>query len=121
MATYILMNKNTPIMSFEYDTEIHAAYKINEYFDLKYAPPAILDMKGNVTKKSLNDWWRGRAIPASRNHIQALLDSLSIESTLELAEKTSVYLFQIDIGLMIRKILKSGLISTFLIMTSVMI
>ena len=63
VATYILMNKNTPIMSFEYDTEIHAAYKINEYFDLKYAPPAILDMKGNVTKKSLNDWWRGRAIP----------------------------------------------------------
>lgn len=87
MATYILMNKNTPVMSFEYDTEIHAAYKINEYFDLKYAPPAILDMKGNVTKKSLNDWWRGRAIPASRNHILALLDSLSIESTLELSEK----------------------------------
>ena len=87
MATYILMNKNTPVLSFEYDTDIHAAYKIIECFDLKYAPPVILDMKGNVTKKSLNDWWRGRAIPASRNHIQALLDSLSIESTLELAEK----------------------------------
>lgn len=39
------------------------------------------------TRRALNDWWRRRAIPASRHQIQQLLDSLNLNSTLELAEE----------------------------------
>ena len=51
MARYLLMNKNTPVLEFDYDLEVHAVMK-------------ILEVHGNVTKKALNAWWKGRAIPA---------------------------------------------------------
>ena len=85
MARYLLMNKNTPVLEFDYDLEVHAVMKILEVHDARYAPPSTVDQKGNVTKKALNAWWKGRAIPASRN--QQVLDCLALDSTLALAEK----------------------------------
>ena len=87
MARYLLMNKNTPVLEFDYDLEVHAVMKILEVHDARYAPPSTVDQKGNVTKKALNAWWKGRAIPASRNQIQQVLDCLDLDSTLALAEK----------------------------------
>lgn len=87
MTTYILMNKNTPVLAFEYDQEIQCVCEIAECFNLKFAPPAILDSEGNATRKLLNNWWQNRAIPASRNYIRELLDSLNIATTVELIEK----------------------------------
>ena len=86
MAEYTLMNKNHPVVSFRYDRDIHAVVKIVDVHDLRYAPVALADSKGIVTRRALNDWWR-RAIPASRHQIQQLLDSLNLNSTLELAEE----------------------------------
>lgn len=87
MAEYTLMNKNHPVVSFRYDRDIHAVVKVLDVHDLKYAPIALADQKGVVSRRALNDWWQRRAIPASRNQIQQLLDSLDIDSTLELAEE----------------------------------
>lgn len=87
MVQYILMNKNTPVVAFSYDAETHSVVKITDVYDLRYAPPAVLDHKGSVTKRNLNDWWRRRAIPASRNQIRQLLDTLDLSSTLTLAEQ----------------------------------
>ena len=87
MAEYTLMNKNHPVVSFRYDRDIHAVVKIVDVHDLKYAPVALADSKDIVTRRALNDWWRRRAIPASRHQIQQLLDSLNLNSTLELAEE----------------------------------
>lgn len=87
MAEYTLMNKNHPVVSFRYDRDIHAVVKIVDVHDLRYAPVALADSKGIVTRRALNDWWRRRAIPASRHQIQQLLDSLNLNSTLELAEE----------------------------------
>lgn len=87
MPRYTLMNKNKPVLDFDYDLDLHVVLKVREIHDLRYAPPAIVDMKGNVTKRAMNTWWTGRAIPASRDHITELLSSLNLESTLELAEK----------------------------------
>ena len=78
MAEYTLMNKNHPVVSFRYDRDIHAVVKIVDIHDLKYAPVALADSKDIVTR---------RAIPASRHQIQQLLDSLNLNSTLELAEE----------------------------------
>lgn len=84
---YTLMNKNHPVLDFLYDMETHHVVKLLESLDLAYAPPAILDMRGNATRAGLDNWWHGRAIPASRAQIKSLMEDLNIESTLALAEK----------------------------------
>ena len=61
MARYLLMNKNTPVLEFDYDLEVHAVMKILEVHDARYAPPSTVDQKGNVTKKALNAWWKSNS------------------------------------------------------------
>lgn len=65
-----LMNKDHKVLEMVYESDIHAAIKIMSLHDIAYAPPGILDNKGAPNRKDLNDWWRGRAIPASRDHLR---------------------------------------------------
>lgn len=87
-AHYLLMNKNTPVLSFDYDLEEHKATRIREVMSPQAAPFGMVDRRGDFSKSELNYWWRHRAIPASRAQIGRLLDNLKLESTLELAEKS---------------------------------
>ncbi|MCM1121934.1 MAG: hypothetical protein NC416_05075 [Eubacterium sp.] len=64
-----LLNKDHRVMQVIYDDELHVFTKIIEISDLRYAPPAIIDHKGSTNRKLLNEWWKGRAIPASRLHL----------------------------------------------------
>lgn len=68
------MCKDYPILQTVYDYEIHAFTKITDIYDLDRAPPGILDIKGIPGPGTLNDWYRGCAIPVSRqqyvNHIR---------------------------------------------------
>lgn len=66
-----LMNKDHKVLEMTYDDEIHAVMKIRTFHNIAYAPPGILDNKGLPNRKDLNDWWKGRAIPASRNHFKS--------------------------------------------------
>jgi hypothetical protein len=84
---YTLMNKSRPVLDFLYDMETHHVVKILDIRELAYAPPAILDIKGNVTRAALDSWWHRRAIPASRAQLKRLMEALDIDSTLALAEK----------------------------------
>lgn len=65
-----LSNKDHPVLQVLYDNELHAITRILEIQNLRYAPPAILDHKGMPNRGSLNEWWRDRAIPTSRNHLR---------------------------------------------------
>ncbi len=87
MPRYRLMNKTMPVLEFEYDLDLHAATRIVSCENPAFAPLGLFDERGNVSKRDLNYWWRHRAIPASREQVSRLLDSLRLESTLELAEK----------------------------------
>ncbi len=87
LTKYILMNKKTPVAEFSYDLETHTVRKVTDVLNIEYASPAMVDNKGVMTKGALNNWWQGRAIPASRKQIDRILDRLSLDSTLELAEK----------------------------------
>lgn len=87
-AHYMLMNKNTPVLSFDYNLETHSATKITGVENLAAAPFGLLDQQGKVTCRELNYWWHHRAIPASRAQINRLLENVKLESTLELAEKS---------------------------------
>lgn len=85
---YMLMNKNTPVFSFDYDLGSHEAVRIVSIEHLEAAPLGMADRRGQISKYELNYWWRHRAIPASRAQIKRLLENLKLESTLELAEKS---------------------------------
>lgn len=87
-AHYVLMNKNTPVLAFDYDLDEHRAVRITRTERLDAAPLGMVDRHGEVSKSELNYWWRHRAIPASRVQIDRLLENLKLESTLQLAEKS---------------------------------
>ena len=87
MACYRLMNKDYPVLEFEYDLESHVATRIVEVIDAAHAPLGLFDECGNTSRRDLNYWWRHRAIPASREQVERLLENLKLDSTLELAER----------------------------------
>lgn len=87
LANYILMNKKTPVLAFEYDLDTHSAARITSIETPQAAPLGMQDHYGAITKHDLNYWWRHRAIPASRAQVNRLLENLRLESTIELAEK----------------------------------
>lgn len=88
LAHYQLMNKNTPVLSFEYNLDEHKAVRITGIDQAEAAPFGLVDRRGDISKAELNYWWRHRAIPASRAQIKRLLENLQLDSTLELAEKS---------------------------------
>lgn len=87
-AHYTLMNKNTPVLSFEYDLAEHKVVRITERHNLEFAPMGMADRHGDISKHELNSWWRHRAIPSTRDQVKRLLENLNLESTLVLAEKS---------------------------------
>ena len=61
MARYLLMNKNTPVLEFDYDLEVHAVMKILEVHDARYAPPSTVDQKRKCDEESLECLVEGKS------------------------------------------------------------
>ena len=80
LAHYVLMNKNTPVLSFDYDLDDHKAVRIREVFAPEAAPFGLVDRRGDISKAELNYWWRHRAIPASRAQVKRLLENLQLKA-----------------------------------------
>lgn len=81
------MNKNTPVLSFTYNERFHSPSEIIDIFNKEFAPLGIIDYKFGLTDTALSDWWRHRAIPASRDNIRELLEKMNISAPVELLEK----------------------------------
>ena len=81
------MNKTYPVLEFDYDLDTHTATRIVGVIDAAHAPIGLFDERGQVSRRELNYWWRHRAIPASREQVERLLENLRLDSTLELAER----------------------------------
>ena len=73
-----LMNKNVPVSDLELDDDTAAIIKVIDSLDLRYLPVGIDTRTGLPNKKELNDWWYGRAIPASRSGIRTALEKMDI-------------------------------------------
>lgn len=84
---YYLMNKNRKVLLFSYDEETHTILKILKVLESDYAPLGIKDYKMGVSRKLFNDWWRNRAIPASRSNFREILEHLNISTSVELLER----------------------------------
>lgn len=81
------MNKNTEVLDFLYDDETHNIDKITSLIHPEYAPLGIVDYKIGISRKAFNNWWRDRAIPASRSQFKEVLEELNISSSIELLER----------------------------------
>lgn len=73
-----LMNKNVPVADLELDDDTAAIIKVIGSLELAYLPVGIDIRTGLPNKKELNDWWYGRAIPASRSGIRTALEKMDI-------------------------------------------
>lgn len=74
-----LMNKNAAVVELELDVDTAAIIKIIASLDLAYLPIGISVRDGIPNRKELNDWWYGRAIPASRSGIRSALEKMEID------------------------------------------
>ena len=54
LAHYTLMNKNTPVLSFDYDLSSHEAVRITATHQLGAAPIGMADRHGDIAKHDLN-------------------------------------------------------------------
>jgi hypothetical protein len=81
-----LMHKNIPVIDVEILTEAGAIVKLGNPQNHEHMPIGSL-VKGNVSLKAVNDWWKGRSIPASRDGIKEALRNMGVSSPEHLIEK----------------------------------
>ncbi len=84
---FTLMNKHTPVVELNIDVETAGILKVEQVIHPDFLPVGISIVNGIPDRKSLNDWWRGRSIPASRSGIRQALDILNISYTEQLLTK----------------------------------
>jgi hypothetical protein len=78
ITKYVLMNKNTPVLEFLFDDELQGERvdKITKIFNEEYAPLGVR-AGGQISKLGLNEWWRDRLIPISRESLRHSTDLIS--------------------------------------------
>lgn len=84
---YVLMHKITAVMEIEIDESSAAILKTGQIFNPAHIPVGISVSGGRPDRRSLNEWWTGRAIPASRSGIRDALEILNIPYTQMLLTK----------------------------------
>lgn len=86
----LLMNKNTPVVLLEYNTEYNLIEKVYETYDIRYAPLSVYNAYNDNSKnlaKEINKWFRNRGIPSWRKDLEGLLEKLNVSTTEELLNK----------------------------------
>ncbi|MCI8597059.1 MAG: excisionase [Lachnospiraceae bacterium] len=84
---YTLMHKNIPVVELALDTISGAIVSVGAVHEAAHVPVGILVRKGTVDRSGLNEWWKGRAIPASRSGIREALLELKVPDTRLLMQK----------------------------------
>lgn len=83
------MNKNTEVLTAEYESELASFTKIYEIKNIEYAPvileKALKNNKNDIS--NLTSWFKGRGIPSWRDDLDILLAKLNINTPEELLNK----------------------------------
>lgn len=87
MERYTLMHKRIPVAEITLDMAFGGITAVGEVYEAAHMPVGISFKKGRPDRAGLNDWWRGRAIPASRSGIRAALQELKVSDTQLLPDK----------------------------------
>jgi len=85
---YVLKHKHIQVAELELDEATGAIVAIGYVYDERHVPVGIPVKKGRIDRAALNEWWRGRAIPASRDGIKEALIELNMSSTQKLLDKS---------------------------------
>ena len=89
----ILMNKNTHVLSAEYDSANSVFSKVYEVYNIDYAPYILKsfykenDLNNTPFIINLSKWFKGRGIPSWRDGLDLLLHRLDITAPSELLDK----------------------------------
>lgn len=86
--SYTLMHKNQPVAEIELDEATVSISAIGQVYAVHHVPVGIPVKKGKIDRAALNEWWRGRAIPASRDGIKEALLELNLSTTQKLLDKS---------------------------------
>ncbi|WP_019909024.1 HipA domain-containing protein [Paenibacillus sp. HW567] len=86
--SYTLMHKNEPVAEIELDEATVSISAIGQVYAKQHVPVGITVKRGKIDRAALNEWWRGRAIPASRDGIQEALIELNLSTTQKLLDKS---------------------------------
>ena len=78
---YTIMHKNIPVADIEINESAVAIVAVGAVYDAARVPLGVQSMKGGIALDELNDWLKGRSIPASRAGIRDLYARLGREST----------------------------------------
>lgn len=87
MQTYILMHKEISVAEIRLDSATGSVSAVGELFAPAHVPIGIPVKKGKIDRAALNEWWTGRAIPASRAGLKRALEELNISSPQVLLDK----------------------------------
>lgn len=87
IQTYILMHKDIPVAEIRLDSVTASVSAVGELYTPAHVPVGIPVKKGRLDRAALNEWWTGRAIPASRAGLAHALAELNISSPQVLLDK----------------------------------
>ncbi len=82
-----LMIKRTPVVEMNIDADTASILKVTRVIHPEYLPVGVSIINGLPDRKSLNEWWRGRSIPASRSGIREALGIMNLSRTEQLLTK----------------------------------
>ena len=89
MPRKLIMCGDHPVLAFEYDPESGRACSSGEVLDHDRLPLEFTTHgKSALYVKRIDEWWRSRAIPSTRDGIRRVLESLGAASTGELLDRT---------------------------------
>lgn len=89
MPRKLIMCRNHPVLAFEYDPESGRACSSGEVLDPMRLPLEFTTHgKSALYAKRIDEWWKSRAIPSTRDGIRRVLESLGAASTGELLDRT---------------------------------
>lgn len=84
---YTLMHKNIAVVDLKLDPVTGTITSIGDIHEENHVPVGIRVKEGKVDRGMLNEWWKGRSIPASRAGLQEALMKLGETSSQQLLEK----------------------------------
>ena len=87
LRQYVLMHRNTPVAELTLDMASGAIAAVGTVWEAAHVPVGISVKNRMIDRSILNEWWRGRAIPASRSGIRDALLKLNLSDTQLLLEK----------------------------------
>ena len=84
---YVLKHKDVDVLEIELDG-IGSITSLGRIFNVEHLPVGTSNKKGGADNVAIKEWWRGRSIPASREGLRDLLDSLGMVAPQQLLKKS---------------------------------